>query len=923
MTQYKIRGGTVKQSIPYEPGYVPAPNYDQMEANSNQAMANAKQSFEAIQRTMEMQHEMESIRSKNKAEDDLKVLADYSGILKSSLEAWEKKRKEDEKLEAINLAHQTMATLQQQAQYGKELGLAEANHNTQSRFAAAAGAKGASFDQAELIRQLDGTWKGVHYVRELYKLFQEDYGASVLREFQGGNGTFVVPRNGEMVEIKASEAQGRAERLAVMEQFRSAQFKKWGIHYTDEAMVQNELSPAIREIEGKFHAGMEKQDVVNRTAQAIDDAQRIFAYGKRDLSQLYTDVLAAHLGNRQEAWKTVQKYYVDMLESGLMTPEQAQEDWMQNSWRDGSKSVAGDFTNRYAVIAGAIKKAKDRLLQEKFNNDRIGMQNYRAQAAQMAQQRKEAGTDTTDWWESLNNNYRNMYPGYGDLPEYSDAIKAGRTVEGRELAARKSELKSLAANRMLRPHHLVTDDEKLAYMDQAKGFEKAAIATEGYKEQLGQLKAYAGASNMFKFQKDGKLSREGRQWVIQAQRLFMQTVSNLERDKPELANYPERLADTAIKSTFDEIARLQKIEGKVFYKDETTGKFPNLYGGAAVTTAETAQLKRQETLQAIKDYGTEALVTPDVLMTEDQYRASRANFGQPGWRLPTVITSYAHEYNKDAWDLYNDLGEGFGGGLFPRIKLSKDDEKIKQGLTLEEKFLLGSTRPAPRLRGIMQVDRRMSNNPDEEIQYKLGFVQNGVNPVYDQKVDYIPLGLGKDIQSASKKYRVDPAIIAGLITQESSWNPNAYNKGSGAMGLGQFLQGTAQDMGIDPWDPKQAVYGAAKYLRWAMDFMGTDNIELGLYAYNSGPGRVGTLIDKYGEIGALRFLRDITKNNQENQQYVPKILKHSCKYGGGARACNNPTTMRSGFIEATKKNNVLKTAFPGWAVFAEESWGNQ
>ena len=923
MTQYKIRGGTVRNSIPYEPGYVPAPNYDQMEANSKQAMANAEQSFEAIQRTVDMQNEMEAIRSKNKAEDNLKVLADYSGILKSSLEAWEKKRKEDEKLEAVNLAHQTMATLQEQAQYGKELGLAEANHNTQSRYAAAAGAKGASFDQADLIRQLDGTWKGVHYVRELYKLFQEDYGASVLREFQSGNGTFVVPRNGEMVEIKASEAQGRAERMAVMEQFRSAQFKKWGIHYTDEAMVQNELSPAIREMENKFHVSMEKKDVVNRTSQAIDDAKRIFAYGKRDLSQLYTDTLAAHLGNRQEAWKTVQKYYLDMLDSGLMTPEQAQEDWMQASWRDESKSVAGDFMNRYAVIAGAIKKAKDRLIQEKYQNDRIGIQNYRVQTAKLAMERKEAGTDSIEWWESVNNNFRTMYPGHNDLPEYTDAVRSGRTLEGRELAARKAELNSLLANRMLRPHHLVTDEEKLAYMDQATGFEKAANATEGYKDQIGQLKAYAGAANMFKFQSDGKLGKDGRQWVVQAKRLFMQQVTNLERDKPELVDNPQLLADTAIQSTFDEIARRQKLEGDIFYKDETAGKFPNLYGGAAVTTAEIAQLKRQETLQLIKDTGTKVLTVPGVLMSEDQYRASRAKFGQPGWSLPTVITSYAREYKMDAWDLYNDLGEGFGKDVFPRIKLSKEDEKIKQGLTLEEKLLLGATAPAPRLRGIMQVDRRMSGNPDEEVQYKLGFVQNGVNPVYDQKVDLIPLGLGKDIQSASKKYRVDPAIIAGLITQESRWNPSARNPNSGAEGLGQFLPGTAQDMGIDPWDPKQAVYGAAKYLRWCMDYLKTDSIEMGLYAYNSGPGRVETLIAQYGIYGALEYLRDKLRNNKENQQYVPKVLKHSCQYGGGSRACNNPTTMRSGFIKATKTNDVLRTAYPEWAVYAEERWGNQ
>tara|TARA_E500000331_G_scaffold350474_1_gene395415 strand:- start:7207 stop:9987 length:2781 start_codon:yes stop_codon:yes gene_type:complete len=926
MTQQNVRGGTVKQSLPFQPGYVPAPNYDQMEANSKQAMANAQQSLEAIQRMQKMQEDMASTASQNRQKDNLSVIGQYSGIAKSALEAWQKQSDEKEKLEAINLAHQTMASLKEQEQYGKSLGLAEANYMTQNKFAAAAGAQGASFEQAETIRQLDGTWKGVHYVRELYKLFGEEYGGSLLREFQGGDSSFIVPRNGEMVEIKASEAQSRAERLAVVEQHRSNKFKEWGIHHTDPSMVQNELSPLLRETERKFHAGMEKQDVANRTSEAVADAQRNFAFGDRDLGKLWSGTLGAYHGNKVKAWESIQRYYTDMLDADLMTWQQAQEDWLQPSWRNKDKTAAADFQPRYAEISQAMQRAHKRLLQEKEQNDRIGRQNHRVTTAKIAAERAEAGTDSKSWWDSVNEDWRTRFPGWGDHPEFTEAMTKGRTLEGREKAARTREIRSLLANNLLRPHHLITDDEKLQYMDQAVGMERSAVATNNYEEATAQLEAHAGSAGMFKFQDNGKLGKEALQWVVQAKRLFAQQVALLKTNNPDLAlpGNEHTLQDAAIKSTFEEIKKLEQDKSKVFYRDtEGLNTFPNLYEGQGVAKSiETASIRRKQILEHINNAGTKALTVGGVLMNEEQYRAHREGFGKPGWGLPPVIRSYAHEYKLDPWDLYNDLGEGFGGGLFKPIKLSKEDEEIKQGLTLEEKLLLGASRPAPRVRGIMKVDSRRGGDGAVETLYKLGDTESGVNPLFDLKAGYVPLGLGKEIQSASKKYRVDPAIVTGLITQESQWDTTARNPVSGAVGLGQFLRSTAADMGIDPMDPNQAVYGAAKYLRWCMDYIGTDNIEIGLYAYNSGPGRVEGLVKKLGVYGALEYLRS-RKNNTENREYVPKVMSHGCKFGGGVRACNHPTMMRSGFIDQAKANGtLLENAYPDWVMYANKQ-GNQ
>lgn len=57
-----------------------------------------------------------------------------------------------------------------------------------------------------------------------------------------------------------------------------------------------------------------------------------------------------------------------------------------------------------------------------------------------------------------------------------------------------------------------------------------------------------------------------------------------------------------------------------------------------------------------------------------------------------------------------------------------------------------------------------------------------------------------------------PAFIKGLVAVESAGNKDAYNKQSGATGLGQFMTGTAKDLGItDRTDPNQTVPGIEKY----------------------------------------------------------------------------------------------------------------
>lgn len=161
-----------------------------------------------------------------------------------------------------------------------------------------------------------------------------------------------------------------------------------------------------------------------------------------------------------------------------------------------------------------------------------------------------------------------------------------------------------------------------------------------------------------------------------------------------------------------------------------------------------------------------------------------------------------------------------------------------------------------------------------------------------------PLAFAEELDEEARQNGLDPALVAALIWQESTFDPGAVS-GAGARGLMQLMPRTGRELarraGIRKFevsvlhDPGHGLDLGTRYLRGMVDAFG-GRLEWALAAYNAGPRRVEIWSGARGRQPAEEFVESIPF--QETRRYVMSILanrEHYRRlYGLGSR----PSTER-------------------------------
>lgn len=112
-------------------------------------------------------------------------------------------------------------------------------------------------------------------------------------------------------------------------------------------------------------------------------------------------------------------------------------------------------------------------------------------------------------------------------------------------------------------------------------------------------------------------------------------------------------------------------------------------------------------------------------------------------------------------------------------------------------------------------------------------------------------------EQAGQIHGLPPGLMAAIVKAESAGNPSAISR-AGAIGLAQLMPATAKQMGVNPWNSWENVYGGAKYLAQLLRRFG--RLDFAIAAYNAGPSRI------YSYAGIPPF--------RETQTYVKRVLRY-------------------------------------------------
>ena len=730
-------------------------------------------------------------------------------------------------------------------------------------------------DVAYEIERRSG-WAAYGYAVGVAQNGGKNYGA-----FLEANKDTVVGYRDDGSEIKLSEAQNSAEYLAAQKILRQ-QYMDPYVGLNPELLQEHLITPMRAEEDTQF-AQWEKDFAENKKKERVLEQQGMLMDARQNptqaarlTEQLIQKEALRNGGFLNQARKTIMDRWKTLAENGMLSSGQAQQIFGVLLEMGGGKRSFDSYPEARAVLAAAQ-------LYENQEGQRIATANkLKGDEAlrELEKQVAEEGPLTPEAQEKIRNDLRRLGVSEYDL-KHSHAL---RTIDEAEAAMAEKEVRLLIARGAFIPEGLlkqINDNTlyKQAYQlnanrkvnmgltkDNADGIKKFIRSTAMAQARTIGAPGVAlpeGGSAIIRATEDARrwlaanrYKYENEMQAVEALRAHLEheftgreatDVNNVKLTGYDASPYNSKnLKDT---SDSQELFEQQSETAKAHVSDLVQSGIPNPYAVGAIPGTEK---ELEKILADVKETGK---IPPRDLNPRFQELARQSNGTATYEDIVKSQLKAVYDFDFDA--TYPDRGG---------VQVLKEGQ---DGLTLSEYEQLKvnkllNVNPTTKTRFRAAADVQMSQNfaatgyTDGDLIADASLESQG----YELNRGAIPGGYAGTVAAAAKKYNIPADILAGLLQQESSWNPNAYNVKSGATGIAQIVPKWHPD--ITPGvDPHADIMYAASYLRRLMDNEAKGDLKTAIYMYNAGPGTV------------LRYGAGASK---ENREYYPGVIEKSKQY---------------------------------------------
>ncbi len=775
------------------------------------------------------------IEEAKRAGDGLMALGKFSGTLADVLAKEAEKKAEEDMNEGVAMAYEEAmfgpGTPERLALDAGEEQLKTDDGQIQMMAGAVLANNPENYQAANNVKNLSG-WKKYGYATGLAQMAGQNY-RSWMDEALRSDDTTQITINGET--FTPSEADDPTKVQAAMGVLRRQYLAQAGVSGLSKPLLAKYAFEPMYKADAAIVGQARKDYAIAQSEIDAGEADNAL-FATKDLGT-YLDALSTTVDANGRmrgyggAWNEAMKRLENAVEVGLIS--EADLTAMEGQFQGDTGRTFGELhRTKFASLRRAIQDQEydDWSRSQKFQ--KAEAEQFMDQAMnQLMSQEQITQADIDAIREQANE----LYPGVSTTR--LDRMEGDMTVEAEAIEKQEQQAEHLANAGLLTPERL----SKFHWTIQRQFADVARMQQDvnGYNIQMDSIED--DIKNIARVTSVSARSGTVNVAIANAQAILRQRIAtNIATGS---FSTPQAAAQQAYADLRQEIIEGSKTPGSQWYiSDQAFGnqipKASTKESAAVIREFEQNVNRTTATLEALG--GATALNrTPNLLFTDRELEDMEEKFSRPGFVFPALATYWASRFGVDPLEIINAQRKASGMGP---LEIPPAIETVRQGVNPDLQSLLHRYK-AP-----------------ERSARALGSMAK-----YEPSI--VPNGYGDAVQSAAEANGIPPSILAGLIETESAWNPSAVSS-AGAVGLGQFMPATAAEFGVNRRDPISSINGAARYLRYLMDYFGGD-LDKAIYAYNGGMGNVERLGVGFDGPGG------------ENYEYHGKVMRGAYKYGYG------------------------------------------